>query len=285
MVKAGYKQTEIGVIPEDWDVLPLGQIFDVQLGKMLDEEKNVGILKNYLGNRAVQWGTFDLSDLPKMRMSGPDLIKFRLKEGDILACEGGEVGRAAIWDAPIEECYFQKALHRLRAMREFDHRLMLSLLKSYSERGVFVNYTTQTSIAHLPREKFILIPIPVPSRPEQHAIATALSDADALIASLDALIAKKRDLKQAAMQQLLTGKTRLPGFKGEWDMKTLGDYGDFKGGNGFPLKFQGNVSGELPFFKVSDMNNEGNSMFMDNSNHWISDDTSPDYAGLLASIA
>ena len=64
---------------------------------------------------------------------------------------------------------------------------------------------------------------PVPPLPEQRAIATALSDVDALLGGLDRLIAKKRDLKQAAMQQLLTGQTRLPGFHGEWEVKRLGD--------------------------------------------------------------
>ena len=67
------------------------------------------------------------------------------------------------------------------------------------------------------------LPVPLPLLPEQRAIATALSDVDALLAALDRLIAKKRDLKQAAMQQLLTGQTRLPGFHGEWEVKTLGD--------------------------------------------------------------
>ena len=72
------------------------------------------------------------------------------------------------------------------------------------------------------------IPIAVPPLPEQRAIAEALSDVDALLGGLDRLIAKKRDLKQAAMQQLLTGQTRLPGFHGEWEMKTLGELRQFQ---------------------------------------------------------
>ena len=77
-----------------------------------------------------------------------------------------------------------------------------------------MNYVTQSSIAHLTREKFADVPMPVPSTVEQRAIAAALSDVDALLAKLDQLIAKNHDLKQATMQQLLTGKTRLPGFRG-----------------------------------------------------------------------
>ena len=122
----------------------------------------------------------------------------------------------------MDECYYQKALHRLRPIRGFQPRLLVDILRQWSERGVLANYVTQTSIAHLPREKFLEVPIPRPHPAEQRAIAAALGDVDALLAGLDQLIAKKRDLKQAAMQQLLTGQTRLPGFKGEWDEVEFG---------------------------------------------------------------
>jgi len=229
-VKPGYKQTEVGVIPEEWEVSTVGREFEVKLGKMLDAEKNVGILKPYLGNKSVQWDRIDLSDLPTVPMTRADIEKYRLRNGDLLVCEGGEVGRAALWNAPIEECYYQKALHRLRPLRGFDSLLMVALLRQWSERGLLANYVTQTSIAHLPREKFLEVPMPVPPLPEQRAIATALSDVDALLGALDRLIAKKRDLKQAAMQQLLTGQTRLPGFQGEWEVKRLGELAGIRSG-------------------------------------------------------
>ena len=211
-MKPGYKKTEVGVIPEDWGVSTVGCEFEVKLGKMLDAEKNVGVSKPYLGNKAVQWDRIDISDLPTVPMSRADIERFRLRRGDLLVCEGGEVGRAAIWDGPIEECYYQKAIHRLRPVGGFDSRVMAALLRLWSDRGQLVNYVTQTSIAHLPREKFMEVPMPVPPPMEQRAIAEALGDVDALLGALEQLIAKKRDLKQAAMQQLLTGQKRLPGF-------------------------------------------------------------------------
>jgi type I restriction enzyme S subunit len=222
-VPPGYKQTEVGVIPTDWRISTVGQEFEIQLGKMLDAEKNIGTPKPYLGNKAVQWGRVHIDDLPTMAMSRSDLDRFRLRRGDLLVCEGGEVGRAAIWDAPLEECYFQKALHRLRPTRGFNTHLMLALLKYWSDHGMLSDYVSQTSIAHLTREKLAVVPISVPSAAEQRAIAAALSNVDALIAALDKLIAKKRAIKTAAMQQLLTGKQRLPGFSGEWDRKKLAD--------------------------------------------------------------
>ncbi len=229
-VRPGYKQTEVGVIPEEWEISTVGREFSVQLGKMLDAERNVGVAKPYLGNRAVQWDRIDIDNLPTVPMTRSDLERFRLQRGDLLVCEGGEVGRAAIWDGPLEECYYQKALHRLRPLGDFCPRLMVAILQQWSARGLLANFVTQTSIAHLPRDKFIEVPIPRPPVREQRAIAAALSDVDALLGGLDRLIAKKRDLKQATMQQLLTGQTRLPGFHGTWDVKRLGDLFKFSGG-------------------------------------------------------
>ena len=222
-VKPGYKQTELGIIPADWKVSTVGQQFTVQLGKMLDAKTNVGVPKPYLGNRAVQWNRINMDGLSSILLTSADLPKFRLERGDLLVCEGGEVGRAAIWDAPIKECYFQKALHRLRPIRGFDTRLMVAILHRWALNGMFADFVTQTSIAHLPRERFIKVPIPIPPRAEQRAIAAALSDVDALLDGLDQLIAKKQDLKQATVQRLLTGRTRLPGHEREWEVKRLRD--------------------------------------------------------------
>jgi type I restriction enzyme S subunit len=226
-VKPGYKQTEVGVIPEDWAISTVGAEFSIQLGKMLDAEKNVGVPKPYLGNRAVQWGRIDLADIGEIKLTPSDLQRFRLRKCDLLVCEGGEIGRAAVWQQPIEECYYQKALHRLRPIRGYNVQLMLYMLHWLASAGFLLNFVTQTSIAHLPKDKFETLPIPrPPTKAEQEAIAEALSDVDALLGALDRLIAKKRDLKQAAMQQLLTGQTRLPGFRGEWKETTLGQIGE-----------------------------------------------------------
>ena len=221
-VPVGYKRTEVGVIPEEWRVSAIGTEFRVQLGKMLDAAKNSGVPRPYIGNRSVQWGRIDVGDIDTVPMTLADLQRFRLRRGDLLVCEGGEIGRAAIWDNPIPECYYQKALHRLRPIRSYDIYLMMSLLQLWASTGYLANYVTQTSIAHLPKDKLEIVPLPVPPPDEQRAIAEALSDVDGLLAALEALIAKKRAIKQAAMQQLLTGKSRLPGFSGEWREEAIG---------------------------------------------------------------
>jgi type I restriction enzyme S subunit len=193
----------------EWEASTVGDEFDIQLGKMLDAEKNIGVLKPYLGNRAVQWDRIDITNLPLVPLSDRDMERFRLKKGDLLVCEGGEVGRAAIWNAPIAECYYQKALHRLRPRRGFDPRFMAGLLRMWSDRGMLANYVTQTSIAHLPRDKFMQVPMHVPPPEEQSAIADVVSEMEAELAALQARRDKIRALKQGMMQELLTGRTRL----------------------------------------------------------------------------
>lgn len=256
-LRAGYKLTEVGVIPEDWTVSTVGEEFEIKLGKMIDAEKNVGVLKPYIGNKAVQWGSIDISDLSEVAMSRADIERFRLRNGDLLVCEGGDVGRAAIWNAPIDECYYQKALHRLRPIRRFDSRLMAALLQNWSKSGLLLNFVTQTSIAHLPREKFLEIPMAIPPLPEQRAIAAALSDIDALLAKLDELITKKRNIKQATMQQLLTGQTRLPGFGGEWEVKRLRDVASMGSGGTPTSSVASYYEGDIPWVSIADMTKGG----------------------------
>ena len=117
------------------------------------------------------------------------------------------------------------------------------------------------AVVHIYINNLAQVQIELPPIAEQNAIAEALSDMDGLLNSLEALIAKKRSIKQATMQQLLTGRTRLPGFRGAWELGILANFGVFRSGSGFPLAFQGHQSGDYPFFKVSDLSGEGNQLF------------------------
>ena len=220
---AGYERTKVGNIPHDWTVSCIGAEFSIQLGKMLDASKNTGVPKPYIGNRSVQWGRFELDSIFTVPMTSLDLQRYRLKRGDLLVCEGGEIGRAAIWDDSISECYFQKAIHRLRPLGTYDTSLVMFLLQMWASNGFLAKFVTQTSIAHLPKERLELVPLPVPPPDEQREISAALSHVDGLLAALEGLVAKKRAIKHAAMQQLLTGEARLPGFNGPWTTKTFGE--------------------------------------------------------------
>ena len=252
-VPVGYKRTEVGIIPQDWCVSTVGAEFRIQLGKMLDAAKNAGILKPYIGNRSVQWGRIDLDGIATVPMSMSDLQRFRLRRGDLLVCEGGEIGRAGIWNDLIPECYYQKAIHRLRPVKTYNVYLMMCLLQLWTSNGYLSNYVTQTSIAHLPKDKLETVPLPVPPSTEQRAIAEALSDVDGLLAALEALIAKKQAIKQAAMQQLLTGKTRLPGFSGKWETTTLGEVADIRNGATPSTQIGAYWNGPIPWCTPTDI--------------------------------
>ena len=132
------------------------------------------------------------------------------------------------------------------------------------------NYNEASGVPSLSSKVIEDIEVTIPTKNEQRRIAEALSDMDALLASMEKLIAKKRAIKQGAMQELLTGKRRLPRFEGEWVEREISYYGTFTSGNGFPLAYQGESAGDYPFYKVSDFNNAGNEYVMRRANNYIS---------------
>ena len=114
-VRAALLKNVFRIKTGDWSYSSIGELFEVQLGKMLSKKAKQGLNpKPYLANFNVQWNKIDVSELNVMDFNEREMEKFRLKCGDILVCEGGEISRSAIWNGEIEECYYQKALHRLR---------------------------------------------------------------------------------------------------------------------------------------------------------------------------
>jgi type I restriction enzyme, S subunit len=101
----GLVDTEIGRLPASWHIKRLAEVFETQLGKMLSQKAHVGNSpKPYLRNKNVQWGRIEVSDLLYMDFDDRESEKFRLRAGDLLICEGGEPGRAAIWNGALMEC-------------------------------------------------------------------------------------------------------------------------------------------------------------------------------------
>jgi type I restriction enzyme S subunit len=110
-----FKDSPNGWLPLQWAVYTVGDVFDLQLGKMLSKSAKTGLRSYpYLANRNVQWDRVDVSDVELMDFSEFEREKFSLTPGDLLVCEGGDVGRTAIWQGEMDNCYFQKAIHRLR---------------------------------------------------------------------------------------------------------------------------------------------------------------------------
>lgn len=146
----------LGTSPKDWDIEPLGRRYSIQLGKMLDASRQTGEhLAPYLRVADVQWDEINVEDLPLMDFSAGDRLRFNLLPGDLLVNEGGSyVGRSAIWRGQIAECFYQKALHRVRPRQpERDSaEFLLWLMWFATKQGVFVARGNQTTIDHLTAE-------------------------------------------------------------------------------------------------------------------------------------
>lgn len=274
-LKPGYKLTEVGVIPEDWETQPLGNITTLMTNGFVGTATS-----HYVGNENgvlyiqgynVEENSFNFHGIKFVTEEFHRLhMKSCLRSNDLLTVQTGDVGLTTI----VPESLAGANCHALIISR-LDQKRVIPLYISYylnsdSGRSRLKLIEIGTTMKHLNIGDMLgfIVPLPI-NIDEQRVIANALSDVDALLDGLDRLIAKKRDLKQAVMQQLLTGETRLPGFKGLWVLVRAGDIGQFRSGNGFPTRFQGGNSGEYPFFKVSDMNNDGNEIFMVTANNYI----------------
>jgi len=146
-----------------------------------------------------------------MDFTAEECAKFALRVDDLLVCEGGEVGRTAIWCGEVAECFFQKAVHRLRPKDDrITPRYMLAFMKRAAERGAFVNLTSQTSIAHLTQEKLAILQVALPPRMEQERMIESWSSLDAEQRNNEAFLAKLKQLKSGLMNDLLTGRVRVP---------------------------------------------------------------------------
>lgn len=225
-VKRGYKQTEVGVIPEEWDVKPLGAslVNSPRYGINAAAVPFSDRLPAYIRITDIsEEGQFTPEHPASVDAAGTE--SYFLEEGDIVfARTGATVGKSYRYRKEDGRLVFAGFLIRVRPDPQ---RLLPAFLSAYVTTGPYWSWVRLMSMRSgqpgINGNEYASLPVPHPPLPEQRAIAAALSDIDALIASLDRLIAKKRDLKQAAMQQLLTGKTRLPGFRGEWEVKQLGE--------------------------------------------------------------
>ncbi len=231
-VKPGYKQTAVGVIPENWCIAPLKDI-SLQITDGDHTTPNREYSGYYLlSARNILNSRIDLSDVDYVGQSEYLRMKQRCfpERGDILLSCSGTIGRVSV--VPDElECVLVRSV----ALIKPKPNALNSRFIQYWLQGKIAQRNIQSNVNQGAQPNLFIgqieeIQCPIPPLSEQRAIATALSDMDALLDGLDRLIAKKRAIKQATMQQLLTGQTHLPGFSGEWVVKRLGDLGATYGG-------------------------------------------------------
>ena len=202
----------LGEAPAHWEVTALRHRYDQCLGKMLDAKLITGQhLVPYLRNVDVQWDRINVSALPQIDIHPHEIERYTVRPGDLLACEGGEVGRCAIWEGAMEVCGYQKALHRLRpCLPERDRpRFLLYALRLAAERGAF-NDGQESTIRHLTGEKLRAHRFAFPPAAEQHCIQAFLDHADrrirGYIRAKEKLIALLEEQKQVIIHQAVTGQ-------------------------------------------------------------------------------
>ena len=183
-------------LPEGWVWSSVNQIAEVQLGKMLDKKKHTkGVKKPYLRNINVRWGSVDTNDCSEMFFQDHELDRYGLEEGDVLVCEGGEPGRAAIWGARLSDMKYQKALHRVRLSKGINAELLVIYLEYLGKSGRLERWFTGTTIKHFTRESFSSLPFPLAPEDEQKQVNDEIDQRIFILQGLENQISA--DLKRA----------------------------------------------------------------------------------------
>ena len=250
LIPPGYKLTEVGVIPGDWDIIKCKDLCEkIQDGTHFSPKLG-GNDYLYITSKNIRYGNIDLKNIERIDTFQHKAIYKRcdVRYGDLLLTkDGANTGNATLNNLQEEFSLLSSvAFLRFDSKKNDAHYFLQQILSKQGQQQI-KEAMSGNAITRLTLEKINKLTFPVPNLPEQRAIAAALSDVDELIAKLDQIIAKKRDIKQAAMQELLTGKTRLPmrmengelkmdnagnpvRFSGDWEVKRLGDLFAFSGG-------------------------------------------------------
>jgi type I restriction enzyme S subunit len=226
-LRPGYKQTDLGVIPVDWEVKPIKDIATVRGGKRLPRGRSLTDSRTshpYLRVTDMRPGGVNLNDIKYVPDDiFPEIKNYRISHDDIFISVAGTLGIVGKIPPELDGANLTENADKITNIKCDRDFLLYHLMSERVQSAIDAVRTVgaQPKLALGQIENF-LIPQPN-SVNEQRAIAEALGDVDGLLGALDAVIAKKRDLKQAAMQQLLTGQTRLSRFSGDWDVKRLRD--------------------------------------------------------------
>ena len=236
IIRKGYKQTEIGVIPEDWNAEKLGDL-TTKVGSGITPTGGEKVYKiegrPFLRSQNIGWGDLSLDEIVFIDEETHNTFSStEIKEGDVfLNITGASIGRSAVADKRVAKGNVNQHVCIIRTHRKLlNPQYLNAFLLSYLGQRYIASFQAGGNRQGLNFGQIKSIQIIRPPLTEQTAIATVLSQSDALIEHLEKLIAKKKAIKQGAMQQLLTGRKRLSGFTGEWEMKELREIVDFSNG-------------------------------------------------------
>jgi restriction endonuclease S subunit len=248
-VRPGYKQTEVGVVPKAWKTVRLGELSEfITSGSRGWAAYYLDHGALFIRSQNVRAGRLDLEDSQFVKPpQGAEGNRTRVNRDDLLiTITGNNVGNVAIVERELGEAYISQHVGLVRLSEPKNGNYLCRFLSpgSPGNNQIWASQSGQSKPGLTLRNLHdFLVALPS-TEDERRAIAEALSDVDGLLGGLDRLIAKKRDLEQAAMQKLLTGQTRLPGFHGEWEVKRLAELCSMKSGEGITAK---NIDDVSPF--------------------------------------
>lgn len=204
----GYRETELGWLPDEWEVVTIGDVFNVQQGKQLSaKEKPDGKTKRpFLRTSNVFWQRIALSKVDEMYFTEDEFQKLKLQNNDILLCEGGDVGRTAVWHNEIEECVYQNHLHRLRPKTpNYEPDFFVNWMEfAILQQKNYVMSANRTTIPNLSQSRLKRFEIPLPPLPEQRKIAAVLAAVQEARDRTEQVITALQVFKQSLMQHLFT---------------------------------------------------------------------------------
>jgi type I restriction enzyme S subunit len=259
-LKPGYKQTEVGVIPQDWDVKCLREISPSQsVGLVINPSsyfETNGEVPMLVGS-CISENKINAEKASQIsRKNSERLSACRLKTGDLVTVRVGFPGTTAVVPTELDGCNCASMMI-IRGHKSFDSYWLAQLLNSPIGRGQIENVEYGTAQKQFNISDAINFSFPVPPVAEQIKIAEAVKNFDQYIESLEQKIDKKHQIKQAAMQELLTGKRRLPGFEGDWATVSLGSVAAMNSG-GTPTTGRDDFyGGGIPWVSISDMTSSG----------------------------
>ena len=266
-----YRSSSIGLVPKvpaHWGENTIKRGFEVTLGKMLqgDRKLDSDLLAPYLRSANVQWGKVDVSDVQEMWFSPDETRQLTLEPGDLVACEGGDAGRAAIWQGEINACYFQNSVNRVRSNGGHSTQFLMYWLSALKAGGFVDIICNKATIAHLTKEKLANLPMVYPPLDEQYSIAAYLETEtmriDDLIDEKRSLLKSLADLRVTRITDILTGtgleqkKTDsewLPEIPKGWELKRLKFLGQVRSGVAKGKKYDGQTTVEMPYLRVANV--------------------------------
>ena len=225
--------TQHRVRPASWAFDTIGNLFDIRQGKSLAHHKQTGKQrKKFLRTANVLWGRLTLSELDEMDFSPSECEALALRTGDLLVCEGGDIGRTAVWRDELPDCYYQNHLHRLRAKdgRIDPQFVMFWMQAAITQLRVYEGFGNKTTIPNLSRSRLAEFVIPVPEKSEQQKIAAVLWKIQKAVDIEDAAVRNARDLKKSLLRRLFTHglrdeplkETEIGKAPESWTKTTLG---------------------------------------------------------------